>query len=111
MVRIWEAEVCKLHAVGEAAPGLLGPVAWQPSGRHLYAAQAAAPAAPTVPQPGQQAAGRPGHRPAGQGSVPDGPASGAGAPGEVQRVVLFERNGLLHGGLDVASTGDQGFAE
>ena len=41
MVRVWEAEGCKLHAVGEAAPGLLGPIAWQPNGRHLYAAQAA----------------------------------------------------------------------
>ena len=60
VVRIWEAEACQLHAVGEAAPGLLGPLAWQPNGRHLYAAQAAAPAAPPAPLPRQQAAGQAG---------------------------------------------------
>ena len=73
MVRIWESEGCKLHSVGEAAPGLLGPIAWQPNGRHLYAAQQ------QVPAQSQAAA---------------------------QCVVLFERNGLLHGELAVPGSGE-----
>ncbi len=36
---MWEREGCVLHAMGEDAPGLLGPVCWQPNGRHIYAAQ------------------------------------------------------------------------
>lgn len=43
MVRIWDRESGALHAVGEAAPGLLAPLAWQPNGRHLYAAAAISP--------------------------------------------------------------------
>ena len=38
MIRIWEREGGRLHAVGEHAAGLSGPIAWQPNGRHLYAA-------------------------------------------------------------------------
>lgn len=37
-LRIWEREGCELHAVGKAPQGLHPVLAWQPNGRHLYAA-------------------------------------------------------------------------
>ena len=39
MLRVWNREECDLHAIGEDIDGLSGPVAWQPNGRHIYAAQ------------------------------------------------------------------------
>ena len=39
VLRVWERDACALHAIGEHIPGLLGPLAWQPNGRHTYAAQ------------------------------------------------------------------------
>ena len=39
VLRVWEREECVLHAIGEDVAGLLGPVCWQPNGRHIYAAQ------------------------------------------------------------------------
>ena len=39
VLRVWERDACVLHAIGEHSPGLLGPLAWQPNGRHIYAAQ------------------------------------------------------------------------
>ena len=106
MVRIWEAEACKLHAVGEAAPGLLGPIAWQPNGRHLYAAQHTVPSIRVSPET-QQSAPRARLRAAKAGEAADGRADqDQDGHTSVQRVVLFERNGLLHGGLDVASSGE-----
>ena len=39
VLRIWERDECVLHAIGEDTVGLLGPVCWQPNGRHIYAAQ------------------------------------------------------------------------
>ena len=66
-LRIWEREGCELHALG-AAPKDLHPVlAWQPNGRHLYAAH---------------------------------------PHGQHHRVVLYEANGLEHGGFDIPRTGD-----
>ena len=65
VVRVWEHGGCALHAVGEAAEGLSGPLTWQPNGRHLYAAACSE--------------GR-------------------------QRVLLYERNGLRHGGFEVPGT-------
>ena len=38
VIRIWERKGGRLHAVGEHAVGLSGPIAWQPNGRHLFAA-------------------------------------------------------------------------
>lgn len=67
VVRVWERESGALHAMGEHAAGLLGTLAWQPNGRHLYA-------------PCMQSGG-------------------------ALRVLLFERNGLQHGGFDVPGTG------
>ena len=66
-VRIWTRESCTLHSVGEAAPGLQPCLAWQPNGRHLYAAQA--------------------------------------SPEQGNRVVLFETNGLQHGGFSIPGPG------
>jgi len=179
VVRVWDREAGGLHAVGEAAPGLLAPLAWQPNGRHLYAAAAppaasggtaaAAPAAGAGRRAGpaaaaQSVAARPaagaesaagpsagahgaaadadaapsaatsrataaaganppaaGMRSRGPGPVgPDQrgaaaagagrrPAAGGGAcagadePGA--RVLLFERNGLQHGGFDLPGPG------
>jgi len=65
-LRVWDGRTLSLHAEGEAATALSAVAAWQPNGRHLYAAQHA-------------------------GSTP--------------RVVLFERNGLQHGGFDVPVAG------
>ena len=40
-LRVWQTEGCALHAVGKApAVGLYSVLAWQPNGRHLYAAHA-----------------------------------------------------------------------
>lgn len=66
-LRVWEREGCELHAVGAAPQGLHPALAWQPNGRHLYAAH---------------------------------------LQGEHHRVVLYEANGLEHGGFDVPRTGD-----
>lgn len=44
-MQIWERENFQLHADGEAADGLLPVLAWQPNGRHLYAAQQGSTAA------------------------------------------------------------------
>ena len=62
-MRVWERDSGALHAVGEAAEGLSGPLTWQPNGRHLYAAACSTSAA--------------------------------------RRILLYERNGLRHGGFDV----------
>ena len=66
-MQIWERENLQLHAAGEDADGLLPVLAWQPNGRHLYAARQGGPA---------------------------------------PRVLLFERNGLQHGGFDVPVDGE-----
>ncbi len=66
-LRVWQTEGCALHAVGKApAMGLYSVLAWQPNGRHLYAAH---------------------------------------AQGSHHRVVLYETNGLEHGGFDVPRSG------
>ena len=65
-IRIWERKGAELHAMGEHARGLDGVLAWQPNGRHLYAAQ--------------HVDGRP-------------------------TIVLYEANGLQHGGFAVSSSG------
>ena len=66
-LRVWQTEGCELHAVGKApSAGLYSVLAWQPNGRHLYAAH---------------------------------------AQGNHHRVVLYETNGLEHGGFDVPRSG------
>lgn len=65
-LKVWDREGCELHAVGAAPQGLHCVLAWQPNGRHLYAAHTLA---------------------------------------EHHRVVLYETNGLEHGGFDVPTSG------
>ncbi|DBA88250.1 hypothetical protein WJX77_011440 [Trebouxia sp. C0004] len=66
-LRVWQTEGCALHAVGKTpSMGLYTVLAWQPNGRHLYAAH---------------------------------------AQGPHHRVVLYETNGLEHGGFDVPRSG------
>ncbi len=48
MIRIWEREGCRLHAVGEHCASLSGHIAWQPNGRHLYAACARPDGLPSI---------------------------------------------------------------
>ena len=72
MIRIWEREGGRLHAVGEHAAGLSGPIAWQPNGRHLFAAC-------------RRADGQPG-------------------------ILLYESNGLQHGGFDIHGQGQYLFS-
>ncbi|KAL4852847.1 Elongator complex protein 1 [Chlorella vulgaris] len=38
VIRVWDRGTGELHAEGEAAAGLLPAIAWQPNGRHLFAA-------------------------------------------------------------------------
>ncbi|KAI8469194.1 MAG: IKI3 family-domain-containing protein [Monoraphidium minutum] len=119
---VWDREGCALHAAAAAAPGLRAPACWQPNGRHLYVAAEAAPAEAAAAHEeiaglfAAAAAAR--LRDAGRGVAP-APAAAAGsgagavagggvdaaaaaaAPQSVQRVVLYERNGLQHGGFDI----------
>ena len=126
---MWDRETAELHAEGEAAAGLLPAVAWQPNGRHLYAA-VCKPAAglPGAEQPPSQQEGQQGHqRPDESEQALQAAAEGiqhvgawkrelrrrqqqreaAAAPGGADSaaaascVLLFERNGLQHGGFDV----------
>ena len=42
-LRVWDGRTLQAHAEGEAAAALSSVAAWQPNGRHLYAAQHAGP--------------------------------------------------------------------
>ncbi|KAG2485392.1 hypothetical protein HYH03_015878 [Edaphochlamys debaryana] len=87
-VRIWDRTTMEIHASGESTDGVLPLPAWQPNGRHLYvAASVAAPAA--------VAKGAPGTKP------PVLAAAGGGARSPA--VLLYERNGLRHGGFPLPS--------
>ncbi len=120
-IQIWERDSgLTLHATGEAAHGLLPLLAWQPNGRHLYtvhlppdtAAQRPLEGTPNNPR-GVRAAAR---AAAAAAAVPiasskaavgatdkRSAASQTGAP--TPRVMLMERNGLQHGGFDLACSG------
>ena len=65
-MRVWDGKTLQLHAEGDAAADLSAVAAWQPNGRHLYAAQ---------------------------------------HTGLMPRVLLFECNGLQHGGFDIPEPG------
>ena len=79
VLRTWDSDGGGLHAVGEAVPGLGPAVAWQPNGRHVYG----------------WATGSKGDR-LGNAHSPPIPA-----PSTSPRCVLFERNGMTHGGFDL----------
>ena len=119
-VHIWDREAgCALHAAAEAPPGrLLAPAAWQPNCRHLYvaadcsAAEAAAAreeiagAFAAAAEARLRAAGAsalaaaaaPDAEPA---AAPLAAAAASDPQRRVRRVLLFERNGLAHGGFDL----------
>jgi pyruvate/2-oxoglutarate dehydrogenase complex dihydrolipoamide acyltransferase (E2) component len=144
VIRVWDRGTGELHTEGEAAAGLLPAIAWQPNGRHLFAAvskpaaeQEQAPAAAAA-APQQQQLGK-GTEVEGEGEqarqqqqqqreeVDEGEeARQAAAEGirhvgawkrELRRrqalraaqggsaaasaVLLFELNGLQHGGFEV----------
>ncbi|EFJ51885.1 hypothetical protein VOLCADRAFT_87528, partial [Volvox carteri f. nagariensis] len=77
-IRIWDRGTLELHAAGEPADGIIPLPAWQPNGRHLYV-----PALAT-------------------GAMPSG-TSGASDGGAVPSILLYERNGLRHGGFNLPS--------
>ena len=122
-MRVWERESGELHAEGEAAAGLLPVAAWQPNGRHLYAAVSKQQSQPCseqqlAPQPGQQDdEGEQERQAAAEGikhvgawkrelrrrqlerAAAAGPGGAAGS--SACSVLLFERNGLQHGGFEL----------
>lgn len=128
LLHIWDREDCKLHATGEPAAGLAAPIAWQPNSRHLYAAAAAAAAPQTGPRDAAAATASAGFNSKGQPlkaaphqgggaattlagtkglkqrqqlSAAQGSSADAVGDGWMQHVLLYERNGLQHGGFDV----------
>lgn len=115
-MQVWDrASGCQLHAACEAAAGLVPVLAWQPNGRHLYTAQEGQQPAPggsgssgSSTAPGPTAARRLQPR-AGQPQAPPPQAppqlaqQQAGPPHP--RVLLYERNGLAHGGFGLRGPG------
>ena len=95
VLRIHTAPSGGLTALGEGGDPLAGPVAWQPNGRHVYAAAGVATEAPEA-----ATAARPATR-ALTPATPDA-ASRAAHPG---RVALFEPNGMRHGDFGVVEPG------
>lgn len=118
VLHIWDRETGQLHATGQAAAGLSAAVAWQPNCRHLFAAAAVPPPASAA------AAGQPQLRAAPHQRVvsaaktaPPGTAAAAAATAATsaqqqpdsswqQHIILYERNGLQHGGFDVPTFSD-----
>lgn len=118
-VRVWDRETGELHALGEGAPGLRSVIAWQPNGRHLYTAQYRASSSTTEgitsSSTNEEESTNAGPRGA-QGQAPEvrhvgawkrelrrreEAAKAAGTVVCANHVILFERNGLQHGGFDV----------
>ncbi|KAG2445393.1 hypothetical protein HXX76_000015 [Chlamydomonas incerta] len=92
-VRIWDRTTLEPHSAGEPFDCLLPLPAWQPNGRHLYVAAAGATAAAVsagAPAPASAAVAWGGSGSSGSSSS----ASGAGPA-----VLMYERNGLRHGGF------------
>jgi hypothetical protein len=135
LLHIWDREDCQLHSTAQAAAGLAAPIAWQPNSRHLYAAAAVAQdlqhqAAATAgfDSRGQPLKAAP-HQQPGVPSWPAVEAAAAAAGGGshpqqqqqqassvvdaaggswLQHVLLYERNGLQHGGFDVPTYSQAG---
>ena len=95
VLRVHTAPSGDLAALGEGGDPLAGPVAWQPNGRHVYAAVRVVPAASEA-----AAAARPTTR-ALTPAAPDA-ASRAAHPG---RIALIEPNGMRHGDFGVVEPG------
>jgi hypothetical protein len=130
LLHIWDREDCQLHSTAQAAAGLAAPIAWQPNSRHLYAAAAVAQDTQqnAAASAGFDSRGHPlkaaPHQQPGFPSWPavEAAAAAAAAGGSVtpqqqqqqassvvdaaggswlQHVLLYECNGLQHGGFDV----------
>ncbi|KAK2076905.1 hypothetical protein QBZ16_005133 [Prototheca wickerhamii] len=110
---VWDGASGELACLGEALPGMTNLLSWQPNGRHLYAVQrVAAPGdncATGDPNPdrAEAASALHTHVAAWKREARRREAAAAAARKErgdaacPHRVVLFERNGLQHGGFDV----------
>ncbi|KAG2431603.1 hypothetical protein HYH02_013296 [Chlamydomonas schloesseri] len=93
-VRIWDRTTLEPHSAGEPFDCLLPLPAWQPNGRHLYVAAAGATAAAVsagAPAPSSAAVAW-----GGSGSSSSSSSSAAGPA-----VLMYERNGLRHGGFSL----------
>jgi elongator complex protein 1 len=119
VLHIWDRETGQLHATGQSAPGLSAAVAWQPNCRHLFAAAALPPPAAAAAAGQQQLRAAPHQRVV--SAAKTAPAAASAAPGPnadtkqqqqqqqqpdsswSQHILLYERNGLQHGGFDVPS--------
>lgn len=99
VIHVWDREGCQLHSTGEAAEGLLPPVCWQPNSRHLYAAQTSTPSQTTS---SRSSSTKPATQRVSQTQPhPTQPQANGAIAHPVQRVLLYERNGLQHGSFDV----------
>jgi elongator complex protein 1 len=113
LLHIWDREGCQLHATGQHAPGLASAVAWQPNSRHLFAAAAVPPPAAAAAAGGgggQQLRTAPHQRVVSAAKTAAKTAAAAQLQQQqqpdaswTQHIVLYERNGLQHGGFDVPS--------
>jgi elongator complex protein 1 len=144
LLHVWDREDGALHATGQAADTLFGPIAWQPNGRHLYAASTAPPLDAAGPPLGLSAGvnargaplrAAPHHGGAAaaaaaaastaatttaaatgtavaNGAAPEqleqqqqwpihGKTNDCSGDAASQHIILFERNGLQHGGFQV----------
>eukprot|EP00983_Pelagomonas_calceolata_P092100 1157626-Pelagomonas_calceolata.AAC.22 len=125
VMHVWDRTAnCQLHSTCEDAQGLLPVLAWQPNGRHLYTVQQqTAQAHSSKPGgsglPAKRAAPRAGTQPSQQRAgerVGEGDATPASLQQQQQtllpppqppppRVLLYERNGLGHGGFPLRARG------
>lgn len=96
-VRIWDRTTLEPHSAGEPFDCLLPLPAWQPNGRHLYVAAAGATAAAV-------SAGAPAPPSAAVAWGGDSGSSGGGS-GTGSAVLMYERNGLRHGGFALPGSG------
>lgn len=111
---IWDGVSGEVTARGEAAPGLTQLLSWQPNGRHLYtvqrlgavAAGSEAPAAAARPLESHVAAWKREARRREAAAAAAAAEQGPARP--THRVVLWERNGLQHGGFDLVAPGGEG---
>lgn len=110
-LRVWEWPGARLHALGEPVSNVVPhSITWQPNGRHIYVARS--PSVETEGEVTEQV--RKGNQaPGAQGQAPEVRHVGAwkrelrrreerDASPELYDVLIFERNGLQHGGFTLA---------
>ena len=117
-MHVWDRTAgCQLHSTCEDVQGLLPVLAWQPNGRHLYTIQQphAAQQQRGGVQAGRRGLGRAAKQAPASSSVQLEEEGGGTflAQAEVQQqqvlasphVMLYERNGLKHGGFPLRARG------